>query len=257
MEFRCPGSCGRATPCFVPDSLAGCSIGCPHSGETITVPLAPFTEMDWQTLTEPRQLLLGLPTTVSVRKQRLFALGCCQRVASKLTHRLSQQALVLMERCAEGLSSDEDLRGIIRGLTDEYNARLSSAERDWNAVDSADLDAAYSLVIGTFPIGAAYNALRTAADQAKERVAQRHLIHCVFGNPFHPVTIDSSWLTWNDGTVPKLAQTIYDERAFENLPILADALEDAGCTNKDILDHCRAIGPHARGCWVVDLILAR
>jgi hypothetical protein len=46
-----------------------------------------------------------------------------------------------------------------------------------------------------------------------------------------------------------------EERAFERLPILADALQDAGCENADILDHCRGPGPHARGCWVVDLIL--
>jgi hypothetical protein len=75
--------------------------------------------------------------------------------------------------------------------------------------------------------------------------------------PFRPVTIDPKWLSWNYGTIPAIARRIYDERAFHDLPILADALEDAGCTDQGILSHCRGDGPHARGCWVVDLILGR
>jgi len=68
------------------------------------------------------------------------------------------------------------------------------------------------------------------------------------------VTLDPAWLT---GTVTSLAQAIYDERAFDRLPILADALEDAGCTNQDILAHCRQPGEHCRGCWALDLVLGR
>ena len=62
---------------------------------------------------------------------------------------------------------------------------------------------------------------------------------------------------WNDGTVHRVAQAIYDERAFERMPILADALEDAGCDNADILNHCRNGGEHVRGCWVIDLLLGK
>jgi hypothetical protein len=79
----------------------------------------------------------------------------------------------------------------------------------------------------------------------------------IFGNPFRPVAIAPAWLAWNDGTVPKLAQTIYDDRRFDLLPILADALEEAGCDHADILTHCRGPGPHVRGCWVVDLLLGK
>lgn len=79
----------------------------------------------------------------------------------------------------------------------------------------------------------------------------------VVGNPFRPVTINPAWLAWNDGTVVKIAQTIYDERAFDRLPILADALEDAGCTDLSILRHCRNEGPHVRGCHVLDLLLGK
>jgi hypothetical protein len=80
---------------------------------------------------------------------------------------------------------------------------------------------------------------------------------CVFGNPFRPVALDPAWLAWNDGAVRKMAQALYDERAFDRLPLLADALEDAGCTNADILAHCRQPRPHVKGCWVVDLVLGK
>jgi hypothetical protein len=65
------------------------------------------------------------------------------------------------------------------------------------------------------------------------------------------------WLAWNGGTILKVAQAIYDDRRFEDMPILADALEEAGCTNEGILSHCRGSGEHVRGCWVVDLILGK
>jgi hypothetical protein len=71
------------------------------------------------------------------------------------------------------------------------------------------------------------------------------------------LAIDPLWLAWNDGTVVKLASDIYEERAFDRLPILADALEDAGCAHPDFLDHCRQPGEHARGCWPVDLVLVK
>lgn len=64
-------------------------------------------------------------------------------------------------------------------------------------------------------------------------------------------------LAWNDGTVPRMAQSIYEERAFDRMPILADALEEAGCDNEAILQHCRGGGPHVRGCWVLDLLLGK
>ena len=69
--------------------------------------------------------------------------------------------------------------------------------------------------------------------------------------------LDPSWLAWNDGAIRKMAQAIYDARAFDRLPLLADALEDAGCTDAAILSHCREPGEHVRGCWVVDLLLGK
>ena len=80
------------------------------------------------------------------------------------------------------------------------------------------------------------------------------LLRCIFGNPFHPITHDPTWLT---STVQQLANSIYQDRAFDFLPILADALEDAGCTNASILEHCRSESEHVRGCWALDLVLGK
>jgi hypothetical protein len=94
-------------------------------------------------------------------------------------------------------------------------------------------------------------------EQEAVRVLQCEILRDFFGNLFRPVIVEPSWLTWNDGAVPRLAQAMYDERAFDRLPELADALEAAGCDNEDILNHCRQPGPHVRGCWVVDLLLGK
>ena len=76
----------------------------------------------------------------------------------------------------------------------------------------------------------------------------------IFGNPFRPISFASEWRT---DTAVSLARGMYESRDFGAMPILADALQDAGCDNDDILDHCRGPGPHVRGCWVVDLVLGK
>jgi hypothetical protein len=100
-----------------------------------------------------------------------------------------------------------------------------------------------------------------------EQAVQAALLRDLHGNPFRPLPpkrgrkkwerMWRSLLAWNDGTVVKLVQAIYDERAFDRLPILADALEESGCSDAEILSHCRGAGPHVRGCWLVDLILGK
>jgi hypothetical protein len=88
-------------------------------------------------------------------------------------------------------------------------------------------------------------------------LVQSALLRDIFGNPFRCATIDLPWLAWNDGAVFKIGRLIYDDRAFDRLPLLADVLEEAGCDNQEILDHCRSTGEHVRGCWVVDLLLGK
>lgn len=91
-----------------------------------------------------------------------------------------------------------------------------------------------------------------AKSQIAEQTAQTDLLRDIFGNPFRALTADTSWLT---SAVMELARGIYAERAFDRLPILADALQDAGCVEERLLDHCRSPGPHVRGCWGLDLVL--
>ena len=119
--------------------------------------------------------------------------------------------------------------------------------QDWVA-------AMYTSMIGSSIF--AYNP-QFVVERSREEVCQEALLHDIFGNPFHPLFVDPALLTWSAATIPKLAQGIYTDRAFDRLPILADALEDAGCDNADILAHCRSGGEHVRGCWVVDLILGK
>jgi len=109
--------------------------------------------------------------------------------------------------------------------------------------------------------------LPTSADHiwAVEREAQSGLLRCVVGNPFRPrPSIHSAWLAWKDGTVHRLAEVIYNERSLPDghldvtrLAVLADALEDAGGPDPDLLAHRRQPGEHVRGCWVVDLLLGK
>jgi biotin carboxyl carrier protein len=90
------------------------------------------------------------------------------------------------------------------------------------------------------------------------------LVRDLFGNPFRQVVLDPAWLSWRDGTVVKLAQAAYEERRYPSgaldavrLAILADALEESGCQNADIVNHCRGPEPHVRGCWVIDALLGK
>jgi hypothetical protein len=99
---------------------------------------------------------------------------------------------------------------------------------------------------------------RSHEETWREFFSQAAIIHDIFRNPFRPSpSLPPAVLAWNGGTVCRIAQATYGERSFERLPILADALEDAGCTDAAILSHCRGPGPHVRGCWVLDLILGK
>jgi hypothetical protein len=94
----------------------------------------------------------------------------------------------------------------------------------------------------------------TAEILKAERIDQCRVLRDIFGNPFRPVTFSPSWRT---DTAVALTRQMYESRDFSTMPILADALQDAGCDNDDILFHCRGDGPHVRGCWVVDLVLGK
>jgi hypothetical protein len=91
-------------------------------------------------------------------------------------------------------------------------------------------------------------------DYSPSHPAQAALLRDLFGNPFRPVGIAGPWLTPD---VAALAQAIYDGRLFGNLPVLADALEEAGCADRELVAHLRGPGPHVLGCWALDAVLGK
>ena len=97
-------------------------------------------------------------------------------------------------------------------------------------------------------------ARRKESSEQSEHKIQATRLRDIFGDPFRPATFDPSWRTLN---VIGLANSIYDERAFDKMPELGDALERAGCRDEAILNHCREPSEHVRGCWVVDLVLGK
>jgi hypothetical protein len=200
-------------------------------------------------------------TKAGKRKLRLFGCGCCRLVWGLLTDSRLRKAVELAERFAEGEASKDELQAAFRsilGLTmGGYNPgdpgveARTAAHMALSATASRALSCAFDMTAMPLPL-AGYS-LRGRDGEA----ILCNLLRCVFGNPFRPVAADRSWLTWKGGTLPHLARTIYDERRFQDLPVLADALEDAGCSNPEILSHCRQPGEHIRGCWVLDLLLGK
>ena len=144
------------------------------------------------------------------------------------------------------------------GLVADWEASLTrpaARQPDWYWTDpaAAAARARATAAAGPAPDGdlAAWHRAWQAAWEAA-RATQAGLMRCVYGNPFRPAAFDPRWRT---ADVTGLARGIYEDRASDRLPILADALMDAGCDQEDLLAHCRSEGPHVRGCWAVDLVL--
>ena len=203
-----------------------------------------MTEAEWLNCTDPTPMLEFLRDKVSDRKLRLFAVACSRRIWDWIDA-LGRAAVEVAEQFADGWAGPEELRAsrlACNGAGSQsawYAAATHPAIAARNAARSAQAGAAHHALLGS---------------EAAELLAQAELIRDIFGDPFRPVCVDPAWLT--PGVV-ELAQGIYDDRAFDRMLVLADALEEAGCTDTGILTHCRAPGPHVRGCWVVDLLLGK
>jgi hypothetical protein len=220
-----------------------------------------MTEQEWLTCTDPTPMLqfLGGSGKLSERKARLFAVACCRLMWSQLPDQRIRRLVERAEGFADGLATAKGLRAArsaAEGVWDDW--RTARAPLKW------PFHAHAALVVGEVPIHlhrlcgpGNLTTMSVYRARAARRAGQRAMLPDVFGNPFRPVALAPAWLAWNDGTVVKLAQAIYEDKAFDRLPILADALEEAGCQNQDILGHCRQPGPHVRGCWVVDLLLGK
>jgi hypothetical protein len=214
-----------------------------------------MTEAEWLACTDPRPMLEFLRDKANERKLRLFACACCRRIWRLLSDERSRKAVRTAERFADGLATRQQLRAARAYAADAY-AFAQGGPYYAPAAHAACAHAAAARAIDEVAEAARCAAAHPATTNTEE-AAQAALLRDLFGNPFRPVTAAPAWLLWNGGTVVQLAQTIYEERAFDRLPILADALEEAGCDNADVLAHCRSGGEHVRGCWVVDLLLGK
>ena len=200
-----------------------------------------MTEAEWLAATDPTPMLAFLRGKVSERKFRLYACGLYRRIWHELTEIEWRTAVEKCELLVDGIIKRHDTAGARRDF------RKEAASVDWTSAD----DAAWAAVNRK---AANYHYRQTISGDRAWLKEQCELAYCIFGNPFRFVTGDPGWIT---SVTLSLATRIYDEKAFDRMPILADALQEAGCDNADILTHCRDDGPHVRGCWVVDLILGK
>src|SRR5262245_61694309 len=229
-----------------------------------------MTEAEWLACTDPPKMLRYLHGRTSDRKLRLFAVACCRRIWHLLNDKRSREAVEVAERYADGGATDEELYTASVAASFEWQADMKRAakERKWDRRSILPYygasAAAYNVAIplgwwGAAPAFVAPDkiARETIPDTGAEGVAQCILLRDIFGNPFRPIIINPACLTWHSGLLVSMAQRMYDSRDFSDTPVLADALEEAGCHDADILAHCRQPGLHVRGCWVVDLLLGK
>jgi hypothetical protein len=225
-----------------------------------------MTEAEWLASADAKAMLEAARGRASPRKLRLLAVACYRSIwplvergmaeglgqwaarfdqpADELRARLNawrehnQRALDIAERWSDGPVAPEEVRYL-----EEYGGA------PFSRLAFPDSEAAARAAVPAVPDYVAYF--------KAQPVGHERLVRDVLGNPFRPARIDPGWAAWDGGTIPRLAQAIYDGPRFEGLPVLADALEDAGCTEEAILSHLRGPGPHVRGCWALDLLLGK
>lgn len=233
-----------------------------------------MTETDWFECISPEAMLVYLGERASPRKKLLFACACVRRIWPLLTDERLRLAVKTAERFADGRVSAKVLakaRRVVQRLRVKPIVREAVEallpEQGPILERPRDIREPLDVMSATRTARAAARALEARREtdtvapvEPSRRLASLdavELVREVFGNPFRPVILDSSWLSWKANVVLKMAQVIYRKRCFRNVPILADALEEAGCRDADILTHCRAPMEHVRGCWVVDALLKK
>lgn len=220
-----------------------------------------MTESEWLAATDPEAMASSpilypfwgdapcAKVARSTRKRELCSIFWLRSVWDFLVSEHSRKYVEVVERFVESEATEEEVD-----------------EACWMAKDAGE-DSSVTTDLQIWATEAAYDMgglcesirwLTLCADESQQSLCGGKMLadtlRDVFGNPFRPVTIESRWLT---ETVVGIASCIYTERAFERMPILADALQEAGCENEVVLNHCREPGEHVRGCWVVDLLLGK
>jgi hypothetical protein len=253
-----------------------------------------MTEQDWLTAADPQAMLTWLRTTgwlserrdpnpllkvvsgrAKERKVRLFLCACCRRLWHLYSREEVRAALATAEDYADGRADRDRLRAALYAIHKARGAAPLSSR--WEKA----LQAAGSAAVGDITLAAlrgapseagravaldaqARQAVPPAEEQAllrRESQAQCDLLRDLV-RPFRPTEVDPAWLAWDGGVVRSLAEAAYEQRSLPEgtldparLAVLADALEEAGCDDRDILGHLRGPGPHVRGCRPLDLLL--
>lgn len=265
---------------------APCFRGSSETNPVLQEEGGPVDETLWLTATRPEAMLQFLRKVgdPSERRCRLFACACVRRIW-RLVDPTRQETVAVAERFADGRATVEELIAARDGTESAVAARLRG--HAFSAAEAANCTTAYWEPLPDDPSKPGWHAAlissmhakdaavkKAAADVRKLPVkggtamrvaleaefnAQAILLRDLFGLwPLRPPpSLDPTWLAWHHGTVRKLAEVIYEQRAFETMPLLADALEEAGCGDPGLLGHLRGYEPHARGCWGLDLVLGK
>jgi hypothetical protein len=231
------------------------------------------TEADWLISEDPLAMLEFVRGTATDRKLRLFVVECCRRCWHLLADKPYRHAVNVAEQFAEGLVTADDLA---RAHAVAYRVAVAGGgggtpgplwcagwftDPYYGAWDNSGSPAAPAVLAAAASTedaqAAAVLCVPWAAAFGVENAVQAALLRDVIHAPYRAVHLRAYWRWSNAGTAAMLARAIYEERAFDRLPILADALQDAGCEDEQILEHCRGPGPHIRGCWPVDALLRR
>ena len=245
---------------------------------------ATMTEKQWLKGRDPGQMLDYLKPDDTGRKTRLFKCACCYLMWPLLTDERSREGVQVAERFADGTATEKELKRAIADVKEatglierRRRGKNVSVGLFWARKGAASLALDTTTNTGFWASGIVRWIRHPAEGGAakpdptfppspvplpasvKHRPEMYHwlarLVRDVFGNPFRPVSFSPAWRT---DTAITLARQMYESREFGAMPILADALQDAGCDNDDILNHCRDTKlPHVRGCWVIDLVLGK
>jgi hypothetical protein len=209
-----------------------------------------MTEAEWLSCADPTPMLEFLQRKVSDRKVQLFVVSCLGRLWHLLDER-SRRAVEAVEAYAEGRIAEEQL---FQARQEAFHGLMYIVPEGDGERILQDIASNITLVGG---LSNATGFLLSGLREFPSCVAPDTLRDVIGPLLFRSISSKPGWLAWNDSTVVKIAQAIYDERAFDRMPILADTLADANCDNTEFLGHCREPGTHVRGCWLIDLLTGR
>jgi hypothetical protein len=238
-----------------------------------------MTEEEWRACTDPQKMLAFVHRQVSTRTLRLFAIRCCDHVRFVISGWPAKgEWLDVAARYAECEATAEELAAAVQEIEENNHchgpvtwwpggqvlaahtlacSETAPDEEEYRHAGAVLEQAACAVASErVFRGGPDPSPRSTVPDPAESRY-QADLLREVVGNPFAAPPAVPAWLTWENGLLARLAEGIRLEGAADRLPILADALEDAGCTEAPLLEHLRRSHPHLRTCWALDRMVGK